>query len=154
MMASSSSSSPTTCFLQHQLAKPLAGLLMLGLLVLVAWVAVGHIERVRSAVSGVSGEPLLGVQLANPDELVARMFSFPPGEAVLVSGVLASSPAQRAGLRRGDGITAINGQTVRSTRDVAAYLSQAKQGDLLSLTVIRGGFLHDVLLPLGGAAGL
>ncbi len=154
-MASSSNVARTTCFLEHQLIKPMAGALVIGTLALVGWVAVGHMAYLESRATGqpASSLPLLGIQIVSPDELVARMFSFPPGEAVLVNQVIYGSPASLAGLRPGDGIAGVNDRPVRTPDDVVTQLDNAKQGDLLKLTVIRGGFLHDLLLHLGGPVG-
>ena len=148
-MSSYAQQTTVSCFLEQKLVKPLAVFLVLSIVSLVAWVVVSHMTWVTDKVEGSSGSsrPLLGLQMVNPDELVARMFSFPPGEAVLVDQVLDNSPAQQAGLRRGDGIIAINGRSVRSTTDVAAYLDQVKQGDLLKLTVIRGGLVYYFAVP-------
>ena len=148
--SSDASGALEVCFLEHQLVKPLAGVVLVGLLVLVGWVGLRHVSAMPGAAFAGTGQPLLGLQLTNPDELVARMFAFPPGEAVLIERVLDNGAAARAGLQRGDGIAAVNGQAVRSTQDIASLLSQTKQGDLLTLTVIRGGLLHDLLIPLGG----
>ncbi len=141
------------CFLERRLVKPLAAFLALSVVSLVGWVALIHTSWLETETEGAgapSGRPFLGLQLVNPDEAVARMFSFPPGEAVLVDQVTDGSPAQRAGLRRGDGIVAVNDRSVRSATDVAAYLDQAKQGELLKLTVIRGGLVYYLTLSLGG----
>lgn len=133
----------------------MAGALIIGTLILVGWVAIGHMSYLESRAAGqaASSLPVLGIQVVSPDELVARMFSFPPGEAVLVNQVIGGSPASQAGIRPGDGISHVNGQAIRTPGDIAAQLESAKQGDLLKLTVIRGGLLHDLLLPLGGPVG-
>ena len=146
--------SPSTCFLEHQLVKPVSAGLVLAAIGLVVWVAVGHMSYVESQATGKSTTvPQWGIQVVSPDDLVARMFAFPPGEAVLINQVLGRSLAERAGLRPGDGIAAVNGQSIQTPNDVAAHLESAKQGDLLELTVIRGGLLHNLLLPWDGPAG-
>lgn len=149
-MQASSDKRPKLCFLEHQLLKPMAALVMLSLLGLLVWGVIGHADGASAKVEFLSAsrKPFLGVRLVAPDELVARMFSFPPGEAVLIDHIVANSPADHAGLRRGDGILAVNGRPIRTTDDISAYLDQAKGGDLLSLTVIRGGLVRDLMLPV------
>lgn len=143
-----------TCFLEHQLVKPMALILVIAVIGIVGWIGVQHMTQVQARAGSQSPTgSLLGIQIVNPDELVARMFSLPPMESVLINNVIESSPAHRAGLRRGDGIVAIDGQATRSTNDVATYLSQRAPGDLLQLTVIRGGLLHDLMVPFGGQGG-
>ncbi len=132
--------------------KPMATFAMLGVIGLVIWVVVGHASALSGG-AGISGKPFLGMRLVDPDAFVARMFSIPPGEAVLIDHIVADSPASRAGLQRGDGILAVNGAPARTTGDISSHLEQAKGGDLLSLTVIRGGFVHDLMLPVESTTG-
>lgn len=148
----SSSSERTRCFLANHFVKPLAAFLLLAFVGLVGWVAVIHMETLQGTTPDLaySHTPLLGVQVVDPDAMVARLFSFPPGGAVLINHVLDGSPAGTAGLRPGDAISGVNGHSIRSTADLAVYLDQAKHGDLLSLTVIRGGLMHDLTLPAAG----
>jgi len=150
-MDSSATHTAIPCFLEQKLVKPLAAFLVISIVSLVVWVTVSHIDWLegRAEAPAATLRPFLGLQLVNPDEQVARMFAFPPGEAVLVDQVIDNSPAQRAGLRRGDGIVAINGRSVRSTFDAALVLDQVRQGDILKLTVIRGGLVQYFVLSLG-----
>jgi S1-C subfamily serine protease len=68
----------------------------------------------------------------------------PSGQVSLA--MLAGSPAQRAGLRINDIITAVNGQTVESQKSLPELLYQYKQGDQIELTVLRDG--QEVKLPV------
>jgi S1-C subfamily serine protease len=150
---SSHASVAESCFLRHQAVKPLTAVLAVAFLALLGWVGAGHIGSVAARAAQAPETPFLGVQVVSPDELVARMFSFAAGETVLVSHVLANSPAERAGLRRGDGIVAINGRSVRSTNDFAAYVSQATTDNLLKLTVVRGGLVYRLALMPAAPTG-
>lgn len=154
-MAISSSRTHMICFLEHQLVKPMALILVIAIIGIVGWIGVDHMTQVqaRAGDQAAGSGSLLGIQIVNPDELVARMFSLPPMESVLINHVIQDSPAHRAGLRRGDGIVAIDGQATRSTGDVATYLDHMAPGDLLQFTVIRGGLLHDLMIPFGGQGG-
>jgi putative serine protease PepD len=58
---------------------------------------------------------------------------------VEVSGVAPGSPAEQAGLREGDVITAIDGNAVGSIDELAADVSNHQPGDDVSLTVTRAG---------------
>jgi S1-C subfamily serine protease len=51
--------------------------------------------------------------------------------------VVPNSPAQRAGLQRGDIITKVNGQEVNEQMPLATRLSRFKPGDQVELTVRR-----------------
>jgi len=59
--------------------------------------------------------------------------------AILVVKVDEGSPAEEAGLERGDRITAIEGQPVKSPKDIEAALEARQPGDSLTLTVYPQG---------------
>lgn len=56
-----------------------------------------------------------------------------------VAGVLAGTPASRAGLRTGDLITAFDATPVTSVGDLIALLAEAKPGEHVTLSVLRDG---------------
>jgi serine protease Do len=69
-------------------------------------------------------------------------------DGLLVRQVEDSSPAQRAGVRRGDLIVAVDGAAIADPDDLFAALSEA--GDSLQLTVVRGS--DEVVLEVSFAA--
>jgi len=56
---------------------------------------------------------------------------------VVVSSVTGGSPAQRAGLREGDVIVALDGKPVAGVDDLHRLLTDARVGVSSSLTVLR-----------------
>ncbi|MHB8645314.1 MAG: S1C family serine protease [Thermomicrobiales bacterium] len=56
-----------------------------------------------------------------------------------ISKVEAGTPAEKAGLKAGDVITAVNGTTLNSTTTLGTLLSTLKPGDTVTLTVDRNG---------------
>ena len=60
-------------------------------------------------------------------------------QGVLISDVEQGSPAFRAGIARGDIITRVNRQAVRTPQEAARALSQVASGGTAFLLVIRGG---------------
>jgi regulator of sigma E protease len=62
-----------------------------------------------------------------------------------VNDVLPGRPAAVAGLRAGDAIVAIDGQTVRSPSEVAA-ITNAHPGERLAFTVLRDGASQDIVV--------
>jgi hypothetical protein len=87
--------------------------------------------------------PLLGVLLKE----VARQ----PGDPV-VAGVVAGSPAEKVGLRAGDIILSIDGQSVRGRppEAVAGIIRRAGRGAKIAITYGRGGETHEVEVVLAG----
>jgi len=65
-------------------------------------------------------------------------FTIPEQEGVLVVRVLAASPAEEAGLRRGDVITQIDRQPVTTAEDLQRRVEESQVGQVLRLQVIRG----------------
>jgi Do/DeqQ family serine protease len=60
-------------------------------------------------------------------------------EGVLIVRVMPDSPAAQGGLRTGDVILAVDGQTVKESQEVQDAVSQASVGQNLPLTVRRNG---------------
>ena len=76
----------------------------------------------------------------------------PPGSlGLFVVGVAPGSPAERAGLRPGDFLTAINGHRLHRTEELAAVLQHSPIGGRLVLTVVRGTSLVTLVTRLGVA---
>jgi serine protease Do len=69
--------------------------------------------------------------------VILRMFGADHG--VVIDNVEAASPAERAGLRRGDVITSVEGKPVRSGDDLVGMVSDAPIGQKLRLEVLRDG---------------
>ena len=58
-------------------------------------------------------------------------------DGVLVSAVTASSPAAAAGLRAGDVITTVDGQTVTSRADLTRRLREAAEDGAVTVGIVR-----------------
>jgi regulator of sigma E protease len=99
--------------------------------------------------SGVRSQHLLSLQSLRRDEWEGNFVSAlglkidlgPPR----VNEVLPGRPAAAAGLRAGDAIVAIDGQTVRSPSEVAA-ITNAHPGERLAFTVLRDGAPRDIVV--------
>jgi serine protease Do len=69
----------------------------------------------------------------------ALLRSFGTDHGIVVDSVQADSPADRAGLRRGDVIQRVNGQTVRSGDELVAIVSDTDIGKTLRIEYLREG---------------
>lgn len=99
----------------------------------VKWV-VPHLMRdgrVRRAYVGVQ------VQDQPVPTVLARALRLPKARGVGVAGVEPLSPANAAGLRRGDILVTINGRPLTSLDDLLRDLTESAIGKELSLTVLR-----------------
>eukprot|EP00892_Ulva_mutabilis_P005968 jgi/Ulvmu1/3743/UM173_0016.1 len=72
--------------------------------------------------------------------------SDPRSNHVVVAAPIANSPAERAGLRRGDIVVAIDGKEVDADTNVAGELLRGKSGTQVSLSFVRftGGYTPGV----------
>ena len=76
---------------------------------------------------GYAVKPYVGVQVSDASD------------AALIYSVTKGSPAEQAGLKANDIVTAANGEKVTSADDLTAIVKAMKPGDVLTLTVNRGG---------------
>ena len=88
----------------------------------------------------------LQVQPVTPE--IADQLQLKDAEGVLVSGVKAGSPAEEAGLRRGDVILEVNQNAVADVPEFRDALADSKKGALL--LVSRGGSEIFVAVTAGG----
>jgi S1-C subfamily serine protease len=63
--------------------------------------------------------------------------------------IVANSPADKAGLRENDIITAVNGQRVDASHTLDDILTQFKPGDQITVSVLRSGNTMDIKVTLG-----
>jgi putative serine protease PepD len=89
----------------------------------------------------------LGVTLTTAINLVGN----PLG--ALVTAVTSGGPAAQAGIRPGDVIVAINGQTVSTADDVIEMIAGFQPGDKVSITVQRNDGNHTLSVTLGQLTG-
>ncbi len=80
----------------------------------------------------------LGVKLSDLTPDVAKELGIQGEGGVLIAEVTPDSPAERAGLQRGDLITEVNRQAVSKPDQVVGIVSKAKPGDVVLLRVRRG----------------
>ncbi len=62
--------------------------------------------------------------------------------------IVPGTPAARAGLRKGDILTALDGEPVSDESDLAAVLATRKPGQSLRVTFLRAGKSSSVTLRL------
>jgi serine protease Do len=83
--------------------------------------------------------PLLGIGAEDLSGQLGDYFGAPSGEGILVREVRSGTPAEKAGLKAGDVITKVDGQAVKSTRDLRAQLRQKIDQKTVTLSVLRKG---------------
>ena len=81
------------------------------------------------------GNSRLGVAVADLEPQLAEYFAV--NEGVLVTSVTSGSTAAQAGVKAGDVITSLNGATVSSPADLRQRAALLKNGDELSIGIVR-----------------
>jgi len=81
----------------------------------------------------------IGWELQTVDARVARYFGLDRAEGAIVADVKRGSPADNGGLKAGDIITEINGETIVNDDNVTGILVDAHVGDVLKLKILRNG---------------
>jgi serine protease Do len=81
----------------------------------------------------------LGVGISAVDSDVAKKMNLPPQQGLIVGEVVAKSPAADAGLTEGDVILKINGQPVRTPRDLQEVVERTPVDSKIELNLIRDG---------------
>ena len=94
----------------------------------------------------VRGRPSIGITVGAIPQEALENYELPEG--LYISAVAENSDAAAQGIREGDILTAIDGQSVSSTEEVAAIRDTKSVGDSMRFTIWRQGetFEVDVLL--------
>jgi len=80
---------------------------------------------------------LLGVNIYSLTPDMAKSLNIPNTQGVLVSQVNEGSAAEKAGIKAGDVITSINGQTIKSNSELRNAVGLSRVGDKLDVALIR-----------------
>ena len=90
----------------------------------------------------------LGVYLQPLTREFASAYGIKSGEGALVSDVVKGAPAEKAGILRGDVVTAIDGRKVKDHGDLIVAIRQHLAGEKVELTVIRKGVQKKINVTL------
>lgn len=91
----------------------------------------------------------LGVSIQDMDTELAAEFGLADSKGALVVEVGAGSPADEAGLERGDVLTSVNGKSVASTNELRLLISQTTPGTDVVVGYVRGGEDLEATVTLG-----
>lgn len=117
----------------------------------------GLIQSVET--SGKLQQPYLGVLYIPITSDIAQQYSLsvtngawvPPSSVVGQASVVAGGPADSAGVKEGDIITAINGRAINQSTSLTSIIDKEAVGDQVTLTINRGGKTVTLKVTLGAA---
>ncbi|MEP7214583.1 MAG: DegQ family serine endoprotease [Acidobacteriota bacterium] len=91
---------------------------------------------------------MLGINIQNLTEDTAKALELNDTAGVLVSNVKKGSSADRAGVQRGDIITAINGEKTEDSNVLRNKVAGTPPGSEIRLTIMRGGKQEELSATL------
>ncbi len=91
---------------------------------------------------------MLGVNIQNITEDVAKSLQLQDTRGVIVSNVQSGSAAEKAGIKRGDIITAINGEVVEDSNVLRNKVAGTQPGSEIKITVLRDGKPEELTATL------
>jgi Do/DeqQ family serine protease len=115
------------------------------------------VNMVKSVIAAAKGggtavkRPWLGASLQSVTKDIAESLGLDRPVGALVSRVVEGGPAEQAGLKRGDVITAIDSQLVEDGQAVGFRLGARPLGGAAALSVLRGGKTIPLSLHLTAA---
>jgi serine protease Do len=81
----------------------------------------------------------LGVTIQDLKGDLAEYYGLKHSEGVMVTDVVPGNPAEKAGIRAKDIITAVNGEKVQNSRELTAKAATLPVGETTKITVVRDG---------------
>jgi serine protease Do len=91
----------------------------------------------------------LGIIPQDVTPAMAKSFGVKAHDGALVGDVSPNSPAQRAGVERGDIILEVNGRPVSDANELRMRISMMAPGSAVNLKVLRNGSTREIAAKLG-----
>ncbi|EJF90586.1 Do family serine endopeptidase [Bartonella tamiae] len=90
----------------------------------------------------------LGVQIQPVTKEIADSIGLKEAKGAMVADPM-DGPAAKAGIKAGDAIIAVNGETVSDARDLARRIANIKPDETATVSVWRGGKKEEVKVKIG-----
>jgi serine protease Do len=86
----------------------------------------------------------IGVSIQSVSPEIAKAFGLKEEKGALVAGVVAGSPAEAAGIKRGDIIVSFDGKEIKNSTDLPVRVAEAQLGRTVTVKVLREGKETDL----------
>lgn len=96
---------------------------------------------------------MLGVQIANVNDQVAKKFDLKNNEGIFVAGVAEEGSAKEAGIQRGDVILEVNGNKMNKVSQLQEHISQYSPGQKVEIKIKRNGTTKNLTVTLKNMQG-
>ena len=111
------------------------------------------VEDLRQGGTPVRTRAFLGVTTYTVDDAVRQGFDLQASEGALVLQVTPGTPAEAAGLRRGDVITSVGGDQITSSEDLSSAILDHDPGDRVEVRWRRGSEERSAQVTLSQRSG-
>jgi serine protease Do len=91
----------------------------------------------------------VGLRLQEITPAIAEALGRPDNKGVLAASIEPGGPAEKAGVKAGDVITAFNGKPVESGRDLSRAVAALRPGTQAVMTVLRDGRTQELTVAVG-----
>lgn len=91
----------------------------------------------------------IGVQIQPVTAEIADAIGLREAGGALIADAQPNGPAARAGLRRGDTVTAVDGERIRDARELSRRIAGVKPGETVKVTVWRDGAERSIAIEVG-----
>ena len=98
----------------------------------------------------VTGRPYMGITMQS---VQVGPYMFENSQRVLITGVNENSPAEKAGLKKGDYLMKFGGVDINNTEDLSNVLSNYNAGDEVEIQILRNNQYVTLTIVLGEASG-
>src|SRR5260221_12647881 len=95
----------------------------------------------------------LGVTIQGVSQELADSFGLKKAQGALVSAVEPKSPADKAGIKTGDIILAVDGRDIENSIDLPRVIGESRPGTAVTLKIWRQGETRELRASLGEAPG-
>ncbi|OYU73272.1 MAG: hypothetical protein CFE45_37785 [Burkholderiales bacterium PBB5] len=95
----------------------------------------------------------LGVGVQDLTQPLAESFGLPRPDGALVSQVDPKSPAAAAGIKSGDVVLQVDGETITQAGALSSRIGLKQPGEKVTLKLWRDQHAHEVTVTLGNASG-
>jgi serine protease Do len=95
----------------------------------------------------------IGVQIQPVTKEIAEAIDLKEARGALVAEAQKGTPAERAGVRAGDVIVAVNGEPVKDARELSRKVAAIAPGTRVPLKILRGGREQTLELEIGRLSG-
>lgn len=90
----------------------------------------------------------LGVMIQEVDDALAKKLNLSVPQGVYVQDLVPEGGAAEAGVKQGDVIVAVNGNSIKNVAELQEKIGSRNPGEAVSLTVVREGKNKDLMVKL------